>query len=180
VADAILEAAAHVLATAGEHASMADVAVEAGVARATVYRYFPSRSHLLAELARQATRDAGDRLSAARIDEGASSEGIRRAIRALLEVGDRFVVVARERVRPDPDEQEERVGAPLRRLIERGQAAGEIRDDVPAAWLSEALTALAVSILDARPARGREDTVAVITSLFLDGIRRRASSVEAI
>jgi TetR/AcrR family transcriptional repressor of mexCD-oprJ operon len=158
---------------------MADVAVEAGVARATVYRYFPSRSDLLAELAHQATRDAGERLAAARIDEVVPSEGIRRAVRALVEVGDRFVVVARERVRPDPEEQERLVAAPLRRLMERGQAAGEIRDDVPAAWLSEVLTALVVSILAARPPRGREDTIAAITSLFLDGIRNEARSVEA-
>src|SRR5919198_2305787 len=59
VAAAILEAAARVLATGGEQASMNDVAAAAGVARATLYRYFPSRQALLDELARVAAEEAG-------------------------------------------------------------------------------------------------------------------------
>jgi TetR/AcrR family transcriptional regulator, mexCD-oprJ operon repressor len=178
VAEAILEAAARVLSRADAPASMADVAHEAGVARATLYRYFPSRDDLLAELARRATRDAGTRLSAARVDEVAPSDGIRRSVRALIEAGDGFVVIARERVQPDAKEQERLVVAPLRRLIERGQAAGELRADVPADLLGEALIALTVSILAGSPALGREDAIDSITSLFLDGTRIRRSRVD--
>src|ERR687897_916229 len=47
VARAILESAAGVLATRGEDASISDVAAAAGLARATVYRYFPNRQALL-------------------------------------------------------------------------------------------------------------------------------------
>ncbi len=47
VAEAILDAAAAVFAERGEAASMADVAEAAGVGRATLYRYFPSRDVLL-------------------------------------------------------------------------------------------------------------------------------------
>src|ERR687884_1655109 len=65
VAAAILEAAARVLATGGEQASMNDVAAAAGVARATLYRYFPSRQALLDELARVAAEEAGARLASA-------------------------------------------------------------------------------------------------------------------
>src|SRR5919109_2802674 len=126
LAAAILEAAARVLAKGGEQASMNDVAVAAGVGRATLYRYFPSRQALLDELARIAADDAGVRLASARIEEVAAGEGIKRAVRALIEVGDPFVVVARERVRPDPEQFEQSVTEPLRRLFERGQLAGEI------------------------------------------------------
>jgi TetR/AcrR family transcriptional repressor of mexCD-oprJ operon len=175
VAGAILEAAARVLAVRGEQASMNDVAAEAGVARATLYRYFPSRQTLLDELGRLAASDAGQRLASARIDEVAAEEGIRRAVRALIEVGDPFVVVARERVRPDPKQFEESVTAPLRRLFERGQGGGEIRGDIPSSWLTESLVGLVVSILSARPALGREDTIAAVVALFLEGARGRSN-----
>src|ERR671939_391446 len=69
VAAAILDAAARVLLARGEQASMNDVASAAGVARATVYRYFPNRQALLDELAELAVSSAGERLASARIDE---------------------------------------------------------------------------------------------------------------
>jgi AcrR family transcriptional regulator len=169
VSAAILEAAARVLAAGGERASMADVAAAAGVARATLYRYFPNRRALLDELGRVALADAATRLASARIDAIAAPEGIARAVRALVEVGDSIIVLARERVRPDPDEYERTLAGPLRSLFERGRSTGEIRDDVPTAWLAESLVGLVVSVLSAGPALGREDTIAAIASLFLEG-----------
>ena len=177
VAGAILEAAARVLAVRGEQASMNDVAAEAGVARATLYRYFPSRQALLDELGRIAASDAGARLASARIEEVAAAEGIRRAVRALVDVGDSFVVVARERVRPDPEQFEQSVAAPLRRLFERGQAGGEIRDDIPSSWLTDSLVGLVVSVLPSRPALGREDTIAAVVALFLEGACARPNPI---
>ena len=69
VATAILDGAARMFAVQGEQASMNDVAAAAGVARATVYRYFPNRQALVDELALAAVSDADTRLTAARIDE---------------------------------------------------------------------------------------------------------------
>lgn len=157
---------------------MNDVAAAAGVARATVYRYFPNRQALLDELAALAVRDAETRLASARIDEVVPEEALTRAIRALVDVGDYFIVLARERVRPDREEFERALAAPLRRVFERGQSTGAIRDDVPSSWLTEALVGLVVSALSSTPALGREDTIAAIASLFLDGAR--SSSVVEI
>jgi TetR/AcrR family transcriptional regulator, mexCD-oprJ operon repressor len=173
VTDAILDAAAGVLAARGESASMNDVAEAAGVARATLYRYFPNRQALLDELAALAVADAEERLVAARLEEVATDEGVTRLVRALIEVGDAFVVLARERVQPDAEQFERGVGRPLRRLVERAQAGGDLRGDVPATWLTDALVSLVVSVLRSRPATGREDTIARITTLFLDGARPR-------
>lgn len=156
---------------------MNDVATAAGVARATLYRYFPSRQALLDELARVAAEDAGARLASARIEEVATEEGIRRAIRALIEVGDPFLVVARDRIRHDPDQFARSVTEPLRRLFERGQLAGDIRDDVPSSWLTDSLVGLVVGVLPSRPALGREDTIATIAALFLEGAHRRPTSL---
>ena len=178
VAAAILEAAASVLATSGDHASMSDVAAAAGVGRATVYRYFPNRQAMLDELADLAVNAAGERLAASRIDEIAVRDGVTRAVRALVDVGDLFIVLARERLRPQPKEFERQVFGPLRRLLERGQATGEVRDDIHSAWLTESLVGIVSSVLSSHPARGRDDTVAAITSLFLEGAAGGASPLQ--
>lgn len=172
----ILDAAARVLAGSGEHASMNDVAAAAGVARATVYRYFPSRQALLDRLAELAVSGAGTRLASARVGEVHFEEGVRRAVRALVDVGDPLVVLVRERVRADPNQFERSLSVPLRRLIERAQSAGEVREDVPSSWLTESLVSLVVSVLSATPSLGKEDTIAAIASMFLDGARPRSAA----
>src|SRR3954463_11858731 len=113
VASAIVEAAAGGPADRGGQASMSDVAAAAGVARATVYRYFPNREALLEALGRLALEDVGDRLRAARLGEVAVDDGLARAGRALVTVGDGFVVLARDRGRPDTGDFDERIGAPV-------------------------------------------------------------------
>jgi TetR/AcrR family transcriptional regulator, mexCD-oprJ operon repressor len=171
VAAAILEGAARTLAARGPAASMNEVAAAAGVARATVYRYFPNREALLDELALLALREADDRIASARIEEVPTAEGISRVVRALVDIGDAFVVLVRERARPA--EFDRTLAGPLARLFERGQAGGDIREDLPVPWLTETLLGIALSVLTSMPSQGREDTVAAITSLFLDGARRR-------
>lgn len=170
VAAAIVEAAAAVLAERGE-ASMSDVASAAGVARGTVYRYFQGREALLAALGGVAVQEAGAGLAAARLDQVAIDEAFARAVRALVLVGDYFVVLARERASVEPAEFERRITGVLRGLMERGQTLGEIRSDVPAGWLVETLIGVIVSVLGAGSSVGVEDKVDAITSLFLDGAR---------
>jgi len=170
VSAAILESAAGVLADR-EQASMGDVSEAAGVARATLYRYFPTREALLEAIAQRALADAGRRLEEAGLDRVPVAEAFARAVRALVGVGDYFVVLARERAGPAHGDFDRMVASPLRRLIERGQSDGEIRDDVHPSWLLESLLALVVSVLPSAPALGPEDTVQAIASLFLDGAR---------
>ena len=136
---------------------MADVAAAAGMARATVYRYFPNREALLEALGQLAVEEAGERLQAGRLEEVAVQEAFQRAVRALVAVG------------------EAQIASPLRKLIERAQSHDEIRDDLPASWLMESLIGIVVSGLRMRPALGVEDTVEGITSLFLEGARLRGS-----
>jgi AcrR family transcriptional regulator len=173
VAAAILDGAAQIFAVQGEQASMNDVAEAAGVARATVYRYFPNRESLLAALARAAVGDVDARLASARIDEVAPEEGIARAVRALVDVGSSFVLLVRDRLRSDPEQFERKLSEPLRRLFERGQATGDIRGDITSARLTESLIGLIVGVMTSTPSLGREDMMATITGLFLDGARAR-------
>jgi TetR/AcrR family transcriptional repressor of mexCD-oprJ operon len=169
VATSIIEAAAKLLAARGDQASMNDVAVAAGMARATVYRYFPSRQALLDELAAVAVRNAGERLSSARIHEIPPREALTRAIRALVEVGDPLVVLAREHVRPTGEHFRHQIHEPIESLVDRARAEGALRDDLPSSWLTEALIGLVVSVLSAPSPLGREDTIAAISSMFLEG-----------
>ena len=173
VAAAILDGAVRTFALQGEQASMNDVAEAAGVARATVYRYFPNREALLDELAANAVNDVDVRLTAARIDEVAPEEGISRAVRALVEGGDLFVLLTRERMRSDPAQYESKLIGPVRRLFERAQTSGSVRADVPPARLAESLIGLIVGILTSSSPLGREDMISTITALFLDGARAR-------
>ena len=173
VSSAILDGAAHIFAVHGDQASMSDVADAAGVARATLYRYFPSREALLDELTRAALDDVERRLVAARIDAVAPEEGIARAVRALVEVGDPLVLVARRRPWADPDAVQQRLTDPLRRLFERAQEEGAVRRDIVAARLTESLIGLVVGVLTSSPPMGREDMTATVTGLLLDGARAR-------
>ena len=173
VAAAILEGAARTFADQGEQASMNDIAAAAGVARATVYRYFPNRQALFDELAQVAVSDADARLASARIDEVEPTEGVARAVRALVDVGDSFVLLARQRERSDPERFELGIIQPLRQLFERGQSSGDIRADIAGARLTESLIALIAGVLLSAPALGKEDAIGTITHLFLDGARAR-------
>jgi AcrR family transcriptional regulator len=179
VAASILDAAATLLAARGEQASMNDVAVAAGVARATVYRYFPSRQALLDELADVAVRDAGERLASARIHEIAPHEAITRVVRALVEVGDPLVVLAREHAPPAGQHFGREIRRPIESLVDRARNEGALRADLPSSWLTEALVGLVVGVLSSPSSLGREDTIAAISSMFLDGagIRQDAGAI---
>ncbi len=111
----IISAAASVLA-AEQGASMAEVAAAAGIARATLYRYFPTRETLLRTLEAAANEQAGRRLAEANLDEVPVEEALARATRALVAVGSDFIVLLRERRPPEPG-----FTAPLTALIERGR-----------------------------------------------------------
>lgn len=171
-AAAILDAATHLLAEHGE-ATMAEVADGAGVGRTTLYRYFPSREALLQALAEAALAEAAERLAAAGLDACPAAEALARSFRALLGVGDRYVVLVREQVPLDRDALERELGGPILGVLEQGQRTGILRDDLPLAWLLElfggALTAGLRLVSEHR--LGLEQASAVATRFFLDGAR---------
>jgi AcrR family transcriptional regulator len=173
-ASAILDAAAHVLAERSD-ASMAEVAAAAGVGRATLYRYYPSREALLQALADAALREAGERLADAGLDRAAVPEAIERIVRAVVGVGDRYVVLTRERIRHDPDDAERLLREPLRSVFTRGVDEGILGADVPVEVLLElfgGLLGASVRLVGKRQL-GLEEIAATTTALFLDGARAR-------
>lgn len=169
VVNALLDAAARAFARRGDAASMSDVAAEAGVARATVYRYFGNRGSLEAAVAERGVTRARQALRAGRIEEVPVEEGVRRSVRALHDMGEAFAVMLRRRAHGGLPAFDAEVAGPLRRLLHAGQRSGDIRDDVPPAWLAESLMGLVGHAVVVPPGAGKEDTLASIAGLFLDG-----------
>jgi AcrR family transcriptional regulator len=175
---AILETAARVLAEHGD-ATMNDIAAAAGVGRATIYRHFPTREALLEALAAEALQEFAARVTAAGLDRVPVPEALQRLLRAAFTVGDRYVVLARERI-PQPggqlEEQSERLaGAPIRALFQRGIDDGTLRDDLGAGQLVHLFGGLVLAAFAAAlpQTAGIEQAAAVTASMFLDGARRR-------
>jgi AcrR family transcriptional regulator len=169
---AILETAARVL--ADRDASMSEIAAAAGIGRATLYRHYPTRDALLDALAAEAVEELAARIADAGLERASVPEAIERLTRAFVTVADRYIVLVRERARPQPDELERRVGRPLRAVFERGVADGTLRTDVSAQAQLELLGSVVIGALQAGLQRelGLEQAVATVTSCFLDGVRR--------
>jgi AcrR family transcriptional regulator len=172
---AIIDAAI-VLLAAEPDASMERVATAAGVGRATVYRHFASREHLVRAILDRALQDARDAVVGSRPDEGSAFDALGRAVTALLKVADRYRLV--RSIAPHDEElrrRAEEVGAPLTAIFERGQRDGEFRRDVSARWAAGALGALlqaiTVALIDGE-VRERDASALVVTTL-VDGFTNR-------
>lgn len=169
--------AATVLLAAEPDASMERVAHAAGVGRATVYRHFASREHLVRAIHDRALQDARDAVLSCRLDEGPPLEALERAVGAILRVADRYRLL---RAIPREDGElrarAEEVGAPLVTLVQRGQHEGVFRTDVSARWVAATLGALVQAVtasIIAGETREREGTALVLTTL-VDGAARRS------
>ena len=140
----ILDTATRVL---GEDrgAGMSEVAAAAGLARATLYRHFPTRADLVSAIRAQAYDEAGAAIAASRLDEGPVADTLRRLIEALVAVGDRYTFLQNE-TGPDAAaalrEREEELSQPVLKMIRRGQESGELMDDVSAEWVNHTLGGL--------------------------------------
>ncbi|WP_199701662.1 TetR/AcrR family transcriptional regulator [Jiangella rhizosphaerae] len=177
IAAGILDTAAAVLAERGESVSMADIAQAAGVGRATLYRYFPTREALLLGLTRAAFEELSGRIAAAELDAVPLREGLARAARAFIAAGSRYAAVVHvgKTYVEDPAEFDRAVAEPVRALIRRGVADRDLRADVPAEVLFEMFTALlerSLRLVDAGRL-GVEQAGAVVTTTFLDGVAPR-------
>ena len=164
----IIDTAAGLLA-ARQNASIADIAVAAGVSRGTIYRHFPTRAALLRALADSASTEAKQRLQDANLDNVPIDDGIARTARALVAVANRYPATLQ-----DPTvlgTQNPAIRDPLTTLLQRGQADGRIRSDVPLDCLLESLLALVAACQRSggHHGQGREDISATIVRLFLQG-----------
>lgn len=145
----VIEAAQAVFAEAGLEASIEDVADRAGVGRATIYRSFPTKEHLIAGVAieRLATfeRLATDALA----DEDAGA-AFRRVLVTIAErqAGNRILLSAL-RVPGDVtglDEARTAMTSALDRLMRRAKRQGSLRRDATPADVKTLMSGLTHSL----------------------------------
>jgi AcrR family transcriptional regulator len=175
VCEAILDAAAGLLVEGGEPSSMSDVAKAAGLSRATLYRYFPTREQLLQALRVTAVEVFSTRLAGADLDAVPVAEGVARVARVVAAVGSEYAVLVG---RPRPahsGEDDQRFKAPILALLRRGIEDGTFRpelsiDELTYLFGSLLQTAAQMAVQDLA---GVEKAAALVTSVFLHGTQRR-------
>ncbi|MFI0487420.1 TetR/AcrR family transcriptional regulator [Actinomadura sp. 9N215] len=176
----ILDVAAAVLAERGAAASMTDIAQAAGVARATLYRYFPSRQALLYALYEAALADLTERLADARLETVPVEEAVARMTRATIAATSRYRALGLfDRSPREARRVERQLAAPLRAVFERGAAGGTFRRDLPVHTLAELYFSLLEGVVSrvARRRLGVDEASASVTTLFLSGALARHPSL---
>ena len=181
--DALLAAALHVL-TKNPGATTDDVVAAAGVSRATLFRYFPSREALLREVGVVAIDALKDAVARAGLEPvtGNPLERARGRLRCLLEVlvthGEqlRFLVTS---VALYDDPTLEAASAAVDQLIlpivNEAVVHGVIRANVNMAWLWSATDALIFAAWTevARGTIARNDAAGLVEAALLDGFGGR-------
>jgi AcrR family transcriptional regulator len=143
---AIIDAALEELADDPD-ASMAAIARRAGVVRATVYMHFPTREALLDAVMEDAVGQVAEATRAAEPTQGEPEEALQRVLRATWhKLSDFQTLLAINTSRLSAKELHRRhqpVMTQFVPLIERGQANGVFRSDVPVSWHLAMIRAIA-------------------------------------
>ncbi len=169
--DALLQSALAVFATSGVDAPVREIAEKAGVGIGTVYRHFPQRADLVAAVFRHeidACADAAPILAAEHspgealakwMQRYAAFVATKRGLAAALHSGnpafDTLPLYFNQRLRPA-----------FRMLLETAAAAGEVRTDVDADDILNAVASLCMTADADRPGH-----VQRMVALLADGLR---------
>jgi AcrR family transcriptional regulator len=147
------------------------VAKAAGIGQGTLYRHFPSREHLLAQVYRQELVELVDAVPAL-LAEHAALDALMRWLDRLVEYArvKRGVMAAIEASAWHElySDQHDRLDDALERLLDEGRRAGDVRADVDATdiiLLLGALTRIPAAEWDAR--------ARTLVSVIVDGLRAR-------
>jgi AcrR family transcriptional regulator len=149
------------------------VARSAGVAQGTLYRHFPTRDHLLAEVYRTELTDLVDAvppLLAAHPPLDALTRWLRRLLGYARVKRGVMTAIEASAWHDLHSDQHHRLDEALGALLDRGKATGEVRDEVDAAdviLLLGALSRIPEPEWDAR--------APTIVAVIVDGLRRPAA-----
>jgi AcrR family transcriptional regulator len=131
----VLTAAQAVFAKSGLDACMGEVAAQAGVGKATIYRSFPTKEHLIAGIAVDRLASF-ERLATEALEEADAGAAFRRVLVSIAETQatDRLMLVALRPSATAPGVAEARktTSAALERLMRRAKRQGRLRRDATA------------------------------------------------
>ena len=181
--EAILDAAEELLAQG--HANISAVAAQAGVSRVTVYAHFPTWTALLEAAVERAVRQTMTALQSVHPDDGPPIEALDRMLAATWQHLARYQAMAAavaelltpEAVTRTHQAAHHTIGA----LLERGQADGSFRTDLPTRWLITASIALVHACNDEVRAGhiDQHDAIRILTTSVRDlltGTRHRTET----
>ena len=168
----ILDAAARVLRRRPD-ATMADIADEAGIGRATLYRHFPTRESLLRGVADTGIAELADGIEAANLDGLRVDRAIARLTAVFLRTGAKYAALVSLLDEYHDPAAKERATKPVRDVIARGVRDGVLRDDLPADTIFEMFSALVERALWLTVGEKvtPEAAAEAVATLFLDGAR---------
>ncbi len=133
---AILGAASQAFTEKGASASMADIAEAAGVGRATLYRYFPTRESMLAKLFDVAISEAGEKISSLRLEGMEIQVAVEALAAVMLALVDRYSLLLQDESHMTHKHRaRDTIGPPLEAFFADRIAAGEIREGITASSL---------------------------------------------
>jgi TetR/AcrR family transcriptional regulator, mexCD-oprJ operon repressor len=171
---AILDAAARVLGQRSE-AGMTDIADEAGVGRATLYRHFPTRESLIRGVQEAGTDELVAAFASAGLDELPADRAIARITGIFLRTGAKYAAV----ISRDDEHREhaarDRAIEPIREVIARGIRDGQLRADLPGDALFEMYSALVAraQLLTITDVLTPEQAADAVVAVFLHGALSR-------
>jgi AcrR family transcriptional regulator len=126
-------------------ATLPAIAEVGGVSRTTLHRYFPDRESLIAAAVQDSIRAISHSISDAGLDQGPPLDALRRAVAAMVAVGDRLMFVFGDprllegQAAPDGPVP---LDDPVLELIKRGQAEGVFDPEVSSSWIQHVLWVL--------------------------------------
>ena len=171
---AILDAAARLLGRRPDVA-MADIADEAGVGRAKLYRHFPTRESLQRGVAEVGITQIAEAFDAANLDAVPAGRAIARITAiALRESANYSAVISQSTAEHCTPADIERTIRPIRETIDRGIRDHVLRDDLPGDVLFAMFTAILERALwlTVGEVMTPEEATETALTIFLNGARK--------
>lgn len=180
--EAIL-AAARTAWNADPAATLATIASDAGVGRATLHRHFDGRDDLLRVLALQSIHEIDEACEELALVASSATDALRRMIEIVVPLGDRYHFLTRMgELLHDPVIQREtdRELEELAQMVRAAQAEGGLREDLPTAWIVRSCDALiyAAWLAIGEGEVDQDEAAALVVHTLLQGVAapRRGSA----